>query len=145
MSCDHECTHLSKLDPMPSEAELTLLRKGKRKRKLPEMSDGFVGEHSKLGRFSITACGMETICEWQTPGQEMRRECLSDLNVKKELESSRLAFGWLIASMFQLDGLHNVDAIPDPVEAMKAAAFFSKHKENWQHWALVPAGHMLLS
>jgi hypothetical protein len=61
---------------------------------------------------------------------------LCDLCDRKELADDRLRFGWLIADMYQLDGLHLLDAIPGPNEAMRESAPLFKAASEWRRWAI---------
>lgn len=55
MKCNTGCTHLQHLEPRPQLDELPALRKGLRKRKLPEFPEGLFGNHKTLGSFTLLA------------------------------------------------------------------------------------------
>jgi hypothetical protein len=62
-----------------------------------------------------------------------------------EFEMSRLEIGFMVAAVLEEQGRKVRDSIGHPIEALKEAAPFTKAAEEWKHWALVKAGHMLNS
>lgn len=135
------CTHISQLEPKPSLEDLVKRRKGLRRRKVPKFEINH-GEHPRLGKFVLNRSDGETVIAWTVPGSTPRAVSLADLNLKREHELDRLEIGWLIASMYQLDGIHQCKDIADLREVMKVMGWFGRHAAEYRHWALVPAGHM---
>ena len=137
------CTHIDQLKPKPSPEDLSVLRKGLRKRKPPAF-ELERGEHKRLGKFLVTRRDGDIFIEWSINERVSRLVSLADLNLKPEHEADRLEVGWLIASMYQLDGIHNCADVADLREIMKMMQWYGRHEDAYRHWALVPAGHMKL-
>ena len=146
MTPDHtkQCNHIDLLLNTPSKEELSVLRKGLRKMKLPEICNGFKGSNDQLGSFvAISEKDNSVSFEWNIFGRDKKTVLFDDLCHKPELELDRLELGWLIMNLHALDRMHEVKAIADPNETMRVISWFSKREEQWKRWALVPAGHMI--
>jgi len=142
MHDEENCHHLTQLPPKPRVEDLDALRKGLRKRKPPTLELEH-GEHKRLGKFRIMRTEGEILIEWSID-RASRCVSLKDLNLKPEHEPDRLEIGWLIANMYKLDCIHNCDGIADLREIMKMTQWYGRHEDAYRHWALVPAGHMIL-
>ena len=148
---DGGCEHLKDLPQVPTPQQLTEMRKGLRKQKVPSIHDGWSGGHPKIGRFSITREREQFVVEWVMDGSEPKSCTFEALCSNLEHELDRLEFGWMIANMAQLDKIHNtldVD-LPHPLEQAREKErvwnYFEKIEKRWRHWAVVPAGHMIVS
>lgn len=139
---EHEgnCPHLAELPEIPSEEELQKLRrngwKKRRKAKYPTIRITR-GRHSKLGWFELKTRGKDYVVKFRfRPRGRTFSALLSDLCDREDLAGQRLRFGWLVADMHQLDGLHLYAAIPGPNEAMRESAPFFKAASEWRRWAI---------
>ncbi len=57
---------------------------------------------------------------------------MSELCDLADAEQDRLAFGWLIADLYELDGLHCREDIPHPIVALRQSAPFLKAAGEWR-------------
>lgn len=153
------CQHLADLPAMPSQAALTVMRKGLRKQKVPDLSIMTEGKHPKIGRFAFEQNGNpprypfhldEIIVRWNLVDGPDKRATFADLCFAAERELDRLELGWMIANMAQLDMEHHLERardIPNPHYCMREMSRITGHYEKidkrWRHWAIVLAGHML--
>lgn len=135
---DH-CTHIEQLPPIPSPDELTKLRrngwKKRRKAKHPKIAlDG--GQHPQLGHIRLEKINDDYRVTFAEPGGEDRTALLSELCDREDLADDRLHFGWLVANLYHLDGLHVRESIPGPNEAMSESAPFLNAADDWRRWAI---------
>lgn len=146
-------THLPSI---PTMVELSMIRKGLRKKKLPDFSllpDEF--EHEGVGQFQTKTNDSGLSFEWKTStSQELRQCSLSKLCTDEAHEKDRLELGWMIANFAKLDGLTYLGNLR-PIgyedyhqnEFNKLYAKQQKHFQNieneWRHWSIVQAAHML--
>ena len=137
------CHHIEQLPPVPTIEKLSVLRRGLRKQKLPEFAPGWQGGHEQIGEFNILSASSGLTVEWKMVDGPQKKFRLDDLCKNPKLELDRLEFGWMIANMAKLDGIHEIDMIADLKYAMKLLNQHSKLEQRWRHWAIVPAGHML--
>jgi hypothetical protein len=91
-----------------------------------------------LGQFKIFDSPNGPQIEWALPGAQPSKLSIYTLSTDPSLASEKLDIGWIIASMYELDGLHNSDEIPDPREMMKELSKYMRTAEHYQHWAIAP-------
>jgi hypothetical protein len=142
---------------LPTIEELKLLRKGLRKKALPEI-DLLPPEFSYegVGKFSKKKVDSDISIVWTIRNCEPKYCMFSNLCLENEQEMNRLEFGWMIANFARLDSLLYLSQMrPISYEDhhqnqfnknyLKQKNHFLKIENNWRHWAIVPAGHMLFS
>ncbi len=127
---------------VPTSDQLSVLRKGLRKRKVPFIQPGMYGSFDSLGSFSVSKGTDEFLIQWQIKGRTSKSFSFKDLCVDNSLELDRLELGWLIAAMFDLEAQRIMDSIGHPIDAFNAASEPRKAADDWRHWAKVKAGHM---
>lgn len=127
---------------VPNSDQLSVLRKGLRKRKVPFIQPGMHGSFDSLGSFSVSKGTDEFLIQWQIKGSTSKSFSFKDLCVDNGLELDRLELGWLIAAMFDLEAQRIMDSIGHPIDAFNAASEPRKAADDWRHWAKVKAGHM---
>ena len=134
------CRHLKLLPKLPTETELTALRRGYRRRKNPTVTNGDAGTHATLGAFKIGGEGDDQVVTFKIgPARRWRTLNLSALSEDPKLTQQRLGVGWLIADMHALDAMHQRDQIGHPLEALRSTAALVRAEKNWRHWAIGPA------
>jgi len=143
------------LPTLPTLDQLKLIRKGLRKKKIPDFSllpNEF--EYDGVGKFVMEIIDTDYFIEWKTDRSEIKKSSLNHLCVESEKELDRLEFGWMIADFARLDGINHLRKIPrisnsDYHQDLFNKEYASQQKhfqsiENvWRHWAIVPASHML--
>lgn len=127
---------------VPTIDQLSALRKGLRKRKLPVVRSGMRGSFKSLGSFSVTRAADSFLMEWKIKDGTSKSESFNDLCSDPGLELDRLELGWLIAAMFDFEAQRIMDSIGHPIEAFNAASEPRKAADDWRHWAKVKAGQM---
>ncbi len=131
----------------PTTDELVKLRKGLRKRKVPPVFDSMWASQPGIGGFRLRADGDDFQVEWVTfeKGEKQPPKFASwrQLCTDPQVEHLRLEVGWLASDLAGHKGREIMDSIGGPNEAMHEAAPYWKAADDWRHWALVPAGHML--
>ena len=140
---NHEdrCTHIDQLPKPPSPEELPALRKKgwnsrKRKHKHPPIRV-FEGGHPLLGSFTISPVATDYSISFQLgPTGPRVTRLMSELCDSAEAEGDRMAFGWLIADLYELDGLHCREDVPHPIEALRQTAPLFKAAGEWRRWAI---------
>jgi len=147
---------LTNIPSIPTMKELRMIRKGLRKKKLPDLSllpKEF--EYEDVGKFQIKKSDSGFLFEWKTSVDQEKRECsLTKLCTEEAYEIDRLGLGWMIANFAKLDGLTYLRKLrPISYEDhhqnqfnkyyTKQKLHFQKIENEWRHWAIVPAGHML--
>jgi hypothetical protein len=149
-----ECTSLPKL---PTLVQLKLIRKGLRKKKIPDvlrLPNEFA--YDGVGKFQIENIESDfTLC-WTTVGSQSKTFLFSQLCSNTDLELDRLEFGWMIADFARKDGINYLGNMrPKSYSDFHQNQFnkefslekkhFQKIELSWRHWAVVPAGHMVLN
>ena len=143
------------LPTLPTLDQLKLIRKGIRKKKIPNFSllpNEF--EYDGVGKFVMDIIDTEYFIEWKTDRSEIKKSSLTHLCVDSEKELDRLELGWMIADFARLDGINHLRKIhrisnSDYHQDLFNKEYASQQKhfqaiENvWRHWAIVPASHML--
>ena len=132
----------------PSQQELEELRKGLRKRKLPQISAVMFGQLIGLGSFKVIGDDKELLSiEWQVTAaggkNEKRVYRFSDLSFSPDLEKERYDLGMLISKIFSEHGREILNSIPGPNEAMMASNPYFVEADKWEHWAKVAPGFFL--
>jgi hypothetical protein len=143
------------LPTLPNSDQLKLIRKGLRKKKIPDLSllpNEF--ECDGVGKFAMKIIDSDYSIEWKTDGSEIKNSSFIHLCVDSAKELERLAFGWMIADFARLDGINHLSKI-DRISNSdfhqdlfnKEYALQQKHFQGienvWRHWAIVPVSHML--
>jgi hypothetical protein len=144
------------LPAMPSLNELANIRKGLRRKAVPNF-DALPDEYecAGLGAFKKTKLQGEIAFEWQLPGSESRGFTFDELCRDSQREIDRLEFGWMIASFAALDGNRYLSRLrPITMQDRHQDLYWREHKKQakhylaivteWRHWAVVSAGHMKL-
>ena len=143
------------LPAIPTLDQLKLIRKGLRKKKIPDLSllpTEF--EYDGVGKFAMKVIDSDYSIEWKTDGSELKNFTFIQLCVDSEKELDRLAFGWMIADFARLDGLNHLRKIQRISNSdyhqdlfNKEYATQQKHFQSienvWRHWSIVPSSHML--
>jgi hypothetical protein len=143
------------LPTLPTLDQLKLIRKGLRKKKLPDFSllpTEF--EYDGVGKFVMEIIDSDYSIEWKTEGSEIKKSSFNHLCVNSEKELDRLEFGWMIADFARLDGINHLRKIQRISNSDYHQDLFNKEYalqlkhfqgiENvWRHWAIVPANQML--
>lgn len=127
---------------VPTIDQLSTLRKGLRKRKVPVVRSVMRGSFDSLGSFSVNKDAEPFLMEWQIKGGTSKSANFKELCTDPALELDRLELGWLIAAMFDLEAQRIMDSIGHPIEAFNAASEPRKAADDWRHWAKVKAGQM---
>jgi len=132
----------------PTQLELEELRKGLRKRKLPQISAVMFGQLIGLGSFKVIGDDKELLSiEWQVTATGGRNEKriyrFSDLSFSPDLEKERYKLGMLISKIFSEHGREIRNSIPGPNEAMKESNPYFAEADKWEHWAKVTPGFFL--
>jgi hypothetical protein len=145
------------LPTLPNLHQLKLIRKGLRKKKIPDLSllpNKF--ECDGVGKFAMKIIDSDYSIEWKTDGSEIKNSSFIHLCVDSAKELDRLAFGWMIADFARLDGINHLSKIHRISNSdfhqdlfNKEYALQQKHFQGienvWRHWAIVPASHMLFT
>jgi len=100
------------LPAIPTLDQLKLIRKGLRKKKIPDLSllpTEF--EYDGVGKFAMKVIDSDYSIEWKTEGSKLKNFTFIQLCVDSEKELDRLAFGWMIADFARLDGLNHLRKI----------------------------------
>ena len=132
----------------PTQLELEELRKGLRKRKLPQISAVMFGQLIGIGSFKVIGDNKELLSiEWQVTAaggkNEKRIYRFSDLSFSPDLEKERYELGMLISKIFSEHGREIRNSIPGPNEAMMASNRYFVEADKWEHWAKVTPGFFL--
>lgn len=143
------------LPPLPNKEELKLLRKGLRKKEVPNIEllpPNF--EYEGVGKFAKESIDSDVSLVWETANGTANNHLLSELCMSAEHELKRLEFGWMIANFAKLDSTSYLSQMRPISYEDRHQNQFNKHYEkqekhfqkienDWRHWAIVPAGHML--
>ena len=143
------------LPPLPNKEELKLIRKGLRKKVVPDfelLPTKF--EYDGVGKFSKESIDSDVSLAWETADGTTNNHLLSELCMSAEHELKRLEFGWMIANFAKLDCNSYLSQMrPISYEDRHQNQFnkqyekqkkhFQKIENDWRHWAISPAGYML--
>jgi len=143
------------LPSMPTSDELGSIRKGLRKKTAPAISllpEKF--RYEDVGEFKKITIGCYFEFTWKLTSEKRKRWSYQALCMDPARELDRLEFGWMIANFARLDGLNYLSKLaPISWEDSHQNQFnrrystqqrhFQKIENDWRHWAVVPAGHML--
>ena len=142
------------LPPLPNMEELKLIRKGLRKKEVPNIEllpSNF--EYEGVGKFSKESIESDVSLFWETANGTTNNHLLSELFMSEEHELKRLEIGWMIANFARLDGVNYLRKMR-PIsysdfhqilfnkQYSKEQKHFQKIENEWRHWSIVPAGHM---
>lgn len=145
------------LPALPKFDELLLIRKAMRKKSLPDVLQLPVEwDYKEIGRFKKYASDSTLIFEWNTKDGKCKRCSFIDLCMSPSHELDRLELGWMIADFARFDGINYLSQMrPHSYEESQLNYFnkqyaiqkkhYQKIEGDWRHWAVVPAGHMLMS
>lgn len=143
------------LPTLPTLDQLRLIRKGLRKKKMPDISllpAEF--EYEGVGKFVKKVVNSDYLIEWETQGKETKKSTFINLCVDSEQELDRLVFGWMIADFARLDCINYLRKMR-PIsysdfhqnqfnkQYVSQQRHFQRIENVWRHWAIVPASHML--
>ena len=133
---------------LPSQQELQSIRKGLRERKPPKIFDGMWCSEPGIGGMKATAEGDDFVIEWvifdDGVKSSIRQSLWSELCRAEALERDRLAIGYMVASVLEIQAQRVQDSIGHPITALEEAAPYREASEEWKHWGTVKAGHMIL-
>jgi hypothetical protein len=101
----------------PTPADLPALRKGLRKRSVPEVRLNMAGNAEGLGRFAVDQTSDGFLIKWQLSGEEQKEAMFAELCSSPAKELERLELGWLIAEVAGREAQRLMDAIGGPNEA----------------------------
>ncbi len=145
----------SQLPSLPSMEELKLIRKGLRKKDVPNpLSLPAEFKYEGVGVFTKKMIGSEVSFVWTVAKEETITCSYSELCMDTARELQRLQFGWMIANFARLDAIAYLAKLrPISYEDRHQDQFnrqyareqkhFLTIENEWRHWAVVPAGHML--
>ena len=132
---------------LPTQLELQALRKGLRKRKLPRIFDGMWCSEPGIGGMKVTASGAGFNIEWVSFDEgvktALKHADWSSLCLDSSQEMQRLEIGLVVSEIMLAQGQKVMDSIGHPIDAFNEAKPYRDSAENWKHWGLVIAGHML--
>ena len=132
---------------LPTQQELQALRKGLRKRKLPRIFDGMWCSEPGIGGMKVTASGAGFNIEWVSFEEgvktALKHADWSSLCLDSSQEMQRLEIGLVVSEIMLAQGQKVMDSIGHPIDAFNEAKPYRDSAENWKHWGLVKAGHML--
>jgi hypothetical protein len=131
----------------PTIEELETLRKGMRKKKQPRVFDAMWCSEPGIGGMKATATDSDFLVEWVTFNDgvksELKQAMWSVLCLDPDFESKRLEVGYVVAAIMRMQGQKVAEAVGHPLEGMKEAKPYMQASDEWQHWGMVRAGHML--
>lgn len=153
----HSLDDSSHLPMAPSTDDLKKIRKGIRKKSIPDISllpneFGYEG----VGVFQKIWTDDSLGFKWSTAEYKSPKSVtFHDLCMNKDNEIDRLELGWMIANFARLDAISHLQQMrPISYEDHHQDLFakqYSKQKRHfetieneWRHWSIVPAGHMIL-
>jgi hypothetical protein len=135
------------MEPKPTNDQLSDLRQGLRKRKVPGVFNGMWCSQPGIGGARFIADGDDFKVEWVTfeNGQKSTSKFAGfhQLCDDPSLEMQRLEVGYVIANIQSYQGQEIANSIGDPNEAAREAKPYWNLADSWRHWALVSAGHMI--
>jgi hypothetical protein len=74
---------------------------------------------------------------------DLKKASWHALCTNPDFEHQRLEIGFIFAQLLEIHAQKVMDSIGHPVAAFKDAAHYRADSEQWEHWAIVSAGHML--
>ena len=132
---------------LPNSAELSALRKGLRKQKLPKVFDGMWGSEPGIGSVKFVADANDFKVEWVSfdvdVKSDLKEASWQRLCTDPALELQRLEIGTIFSQLLEIHAQKVMDSIGHPITAFEEAEPYRAEAKRWKHWALVPAGHML--
>jgi hypothetical protein len=132
---------------LPTQDELQALRKGLRKRKLPRIFDGMWCSEPGIGGMKVTAAGSDFHVEWVSfdgnVKSALKHAEWSNLCSDPRFEMQRLEIGLVVSEILHAQGQKVMDSIGHPIDAFKEAKPYRDAADEWKHWAIVKAGHMV--
>ena len=129
----------------PTTDEISQLRKDIQKRKTPPFNTDTEGAWKGIGNFAFSESENGVLVSWQVEGKEKKCANFNELCLDTGKEADRLELGWLIAAVINNYANDLLKQIPDPNEAQSYVEPELEMVKEWQHWAVVPAGHMVIS
>lgn len=140
MENEKTCPHMQQLPEKPTADELVRLRrngwKRRRKAKHPKIRTTG-GRHASLGWFTLEAEKDDYSVTFAVNNDKTEGPMLlSALCDNDALADLRFRFGWLVADLCDLDGLHVMEAIPGPNEAMSESSPYFNAAYDWRRWAI---------
>jgi len=131
----------------PAFEEVLNLRKGLRKRKVPSLD--LLDDHGRfpgVGSYNLVETERSVLVSWSREGAGgMTSEALfDDMCVDPNFEGERLDFGWLMYEIAHFQAQTARSRYGDGIEVSHYIGRLHGYANNWEHWALIPAGHMLL-
>lgn len=151
------CDEYNSLPKLPTLVQLKLIRKGLRKKKIPDvflLPNEFA--HDGIGKFQKEDMGSDCSLVWTTEDCQSKTFSFHQLCFNTDLELDRLEFGWMIADFARKDGVNYLSNMRPKSysdfhqnqfnkEFAREKKHFQKIEHSWRHWAVVPAGHMLFN
>ena len=145
------------LPALPSREELPTIRKGLRKKSLPDLAllpDEH--EYENVGFFRKQTVKNQLRFHWKAYRSDDKEYFFGELCRDPQRELDRLEFGWMIANFAALDGGRYLSQLrPISYEDNHQNQFNRQYNQQakhflsivavWRHWAVVPAGHMKFS
>jgi len=132
---------------LPTQEELKALRKGLRKRKCPLIFDGMWCSEPGIGGIKVSAAESGFHIEWVSFNSGVKSDLkhaewnslCSDVN----FEIQRFEIGIVVSEILLAQGQKVMDSIGHPIDAFNEAKPYRDAADDWKHWAIVRAGHML--
>ena len=132
---------------LPSTSELSALRKGLRKQKLPKVFDGMWGSEPGIGGVKFTSAAEDFRVQWVSfdgdVKSDLKEASWRALCTDPDFEPQRLEIGFIFSRLLEIHAQKVMDSIGHPITAFKESKPIREESERWKHWALVPTGHML--
>jgi len=135
------CTHIAQLPAIPTQAELEIHRKSRKKIKVPNFKANDFGGHAALGQFFVKLEG-DLYFEWNIVGMETKRYPFADLCERSDLEMERLELGWLIGNIYRLNKIHDLERRGVPYdeatqnERARVSNWYEKREAMWYRWGM---------
>jgi len=143
------------LPKLPTDLEIKLIRKGLRKKMVPDISllPNEFG-YEEVGQFSKELINGSIVFQWMTNSYESpKSRSYQDLCMNEDSEKDRLELGWMIADFARIDAMSHLSQMR-PIsyadhhqnlfnrQYAKQKRHFEKIENEWRHWSIVSAGHM---
>jgi len=141
----NRCQHIEQLPSLPNENELAAYRKGARRVSAPEIHVGDSGGHPDLGYFKVID-SEEMVVEWNLAKKRRKSAAFLELCNDESFQLKRLELGWLIANIYTLNMIHDLEALGPPAgeswmeEYGRLANWYSKRSNAWRRWAVAAPG-----
>ncbi len=131
---------------LPNRSELSALRKGLRKQKLPRVFDGMWGSEPGIGGVKFTSDAEDFRVEWVSfdgdVKSDLKEASWRALCTDPDFEHQRLEIGFIFSQLLEIHAQKVMDSIGHPITSFEEAEPYRAEAKRWKHWALVPAGHM---